>query len=262
MSELGDEARALIDATQDGDDPSSIDRARNRARLLGTAAGLGIAASAAQAKAAAGSAGLTGSAFAGSSVKLALAGAALVAGVSASVAYVSRAPVPAPEAPAVQAQPVTRAAEPVPVAVPAALDHPSSVAAIEPTPAQPSVRVRPKASDRVRARRAARSAAQPAAMAAPAPEPAAQGSSLALELSLLGSAQQALAAGDFDRALAMLARHADRFPRGALVPERMAAQAIAHCGAGQGALGRQQLSALAREAPSSPLLSRASARCE
>jgi hypothetical protein len=87
------------------------------------------------------------------------------------------------------------------------------------------------------------------------------GSSLALELSLLGTAQQALASGEVDRALVLLRRHAERFPEGALVPERMAAQAIAHCSAGQAALGRQQLAALAREAPRSPLLARASARC-
>jgi hypothetical protein len=56
---------------------------------------------------------------------------------------------------------------------------------------------------------------------------------LAAETSLLRDADQALRAGNAQRALTLLDEHAARFPHGVLEPERSAERMIARCKLGQ-----------------------------
>ena len=77
------------------------------------------------------------------------------------------------------------------------------------------------------------------ARVAPASEPAASASvgaaadTLAEETSLLRVADQALRAGNAQRALTLLDEHAARYPHGVLEPERSAERMIARCKLGQ-----------------------------
>ena len=70
----------------------------------------------------------------------------------------------------------------------------------------------------------------PASAGANAPNAA---DTLAEETSLLREADRALRAGNAQRVLSLLAEDAERFPRGALAPERAAEQMIARCQLGQ-----------------------------
>jgi hypothetical protein len=66
------------------------------------------------------------------------------------------------------------------------------------------------------------------------PIPAPPQSTLAEETRLLREADQALRAGNSERALTLLDEHATRFPNGVLEPERSAEQLIAACKTGKG----------------------------
>jgi hypothetical protein len=279
MTDLDRDARALLRASRDGDQPSELERARVRRKVMAAIGAAGIAGSASTAHAAHGAAKLG----LGAGGKLAV--SLLVAAAAASGVVVwsrSRAPEPAPVR--AQAQPRMRAliaAAPVEVsAQPAA-----------PTPEPPDV---PSAAE-VRAARGARvqertrggltagsthreksralpgadslpshdeSAAadalavqQPAAPAAPAADP------LSRELALISQAQRAVRAGQSERALALLQRHAAEFPSGALLQERYATQALAFCALGRVAEGQRAIGELARRSASSPLLGSARRSC-
>jgi hypothetical protein len=87
------------------------------------------------------------------------------------------------------------------------------------------------------------------------------GETLEQELPLLRAAQEAMRAGDFDRALSLLEAHAKRFPGGALSEERRAAHAIALCRKAPGPAARVEADAFVREVPSSPLVERVAEAC-
>jgi hypothetical protein len=87
------------------------------------------------------------------------------------------------------------------------------------------------------------------------------GSTLEQELPILQSAQEALRAGDTDRALAVLESHARRFPDGMLAPERRAVHAMAVCRKVGRSAGLAEAEAFLRDAPFSPLAPRVRAVC-
>lgn len=84
---------------------------------------------------------------------------------------------------------------------------------------------------------------------------------LAAELATIEAARAALLAGDPAEALARLAEHARRFPRGALVEEAAAAQIEALCQSGARARARGEAEAFARRWPGSSLAARVGALC-
>jgi hypothetical protein len=108
--------------------------------------------------------------------------------------------------------------------------------------------------------------ADPAPVVAPvapvrrnAPE-AARADRLAEELALVDPARAALARGDHASALRLFGEHAQRFPDGALAPERDAYSAIARCQ--DGARDRKSLlAAFARAHVGSSLLDRVREAC-
>jgi hypothetical protein len=85
--------------------------------------------------------------------------------------------------------------------------------------------------------------------------------SLSEELALMAAAQRALARNQLPRALALLDRHAQRYPSGALVPERIAARAVALCRSHLPEQGARELHNLIARAPSSPLIGWVRADC-
>jgi hypothetical protein len=102
----------------------------------------------------------------------------------------------------------------------------------------------------------------PAAVNAPAGGPAKEERpSVSAEVDLLKNAQRALSAGDARTALALLDQHELKFPVGALVAERMAAQVFALCELGRVQEARSVAGAFLAAAPNSPLVPRVTASC-
>jgi hypothetical protein len=97
--------------------------------------------------------------------------------------------------------------------------------------------------------------------AAKADEQPASDDSLAREIALLRAARAALEAGRADEALSMVRRHAQLWPTGVLVEERLATQVLALCALGRTAEARATAQQLAALAPSSPHLARVGASC-
>jgi hypothetical protein len=105
-------------------------------------------------------------------------------------------------------------------------------------------------------------AADALAVQQPAARPVAQAPDpLSRELALISQAQRAVRAGQSERALALLQRHAMEFPSGALLQERFATQALAFCALGRVAEGQRAIGELARRSASSPLLGSARRSC-
>jgi hypothetical protein len=276
VSELSPEARALLESTRDGDDPSERDRARMRQRLslAIAAAGAGAAASAAAPAVVSASAAATAT-KAGIGVQVAASAAAPVAattlsakiGVAVTVAVISvagtgvvlkneRAAEPQAHKPVAAVVHAPRA----PSRKRVAHEEPSVVSAPEPI-APPSLEApRVVAPEPVPVARAARAPQQPSRVLAPALE--ALPLSLQTEIQLLSSAQAALRDGGHDRALASLAEHAARFPNGALALERDAVRAIALCSSGRMNIGRSAATELAPRIAGSPLAARLERACE
>ena len=279
MTELSQEARALIEQGRSDDSSTSEDRARIRRRLaaelgggvFATAAVAGVVASASPAS------GL-GRAVQGSAtwLKGALAVTAIAGG--AVIAYVGTRP--ALEQPAVERARATTSADAEPAAKSARLAEPSApseapvVRALEEplTPARettitlaPAVRESTRPSRR--SRRAVPTVEAPAlpagsgtpALAASAPELEAPAGSVTAELALLAEAQRALRAGDARKALTLARQHREQFARGALAEERAGIETLARCKLGE------QPEATARaflaQAPSSPLAARVRKEC-
>jgi hypothetical protein len=106
------------------------------------------------------------------------------------------------------------------------------------------------------------SAAAPLPTTAPRAVPsAASEDDLAAEVALLQAAQKAQRAGAPAEALAALAQHARRFPRGALREERMTLQVRAQCDSGNVAAARATMDELAKSAPGSSHLKSLSNSC-
>lgn len=295
MSELGPEARALIESTRDGDDPSELDRARLRNRLgvalaaaattaaVSTAAPAAAttAASATTATATATKAAIGAQVVAGTQAVVATSVTAKI-GVAVTVAVISVAgsgvvlknqlsPPPSARAPAAQVAPRAARAKPrakaepiiaAPVIAAPALQAP----AVMPEPAAPIVLVpapvAPLAPAVVAAKVSAPKAALRVKVSEPEPVTDALPPSMQTEIRLLSFAQGALRDGDYDRALSVLAEHATRFPNGVLALERDAVRAITLCSSGRGATGRGAAEALASRIEGTPLAARLERACK
>jgi hypothetical protein len=164
----------------------------------------------------------------------------------------------------------------VAVAAPPAVEWraaPPSNNALEQAPALPTVNaealpmaappnVQPSRFSPVRGHASRREAPVPAAAIESVPaQPSGQEDSLARETSLLRSARTALDAGDADRALALLARHAQLFPAGVLAEERLATRVLALCALGRVSEARETAGELESLAPASPHLTRVRSSC-
>jgi hypothetical protein len=84
---------------------------------------------------------------------------------------------------------------------------------------------------------------------------------LAREAELIAAAQGALAKGQGERALALLAEHGREHPEGALAEERSAARVLALCQSGRVAEARGEAAAFLARAPRSPLVPRIRRSC-
>jgi hypothetical protein len=93
-----------------------------------------------------------------------------------------------------------------------------------------------------------------------APRPPAA-DTLAAERALLAKANAAMRAGDADGALAILAEHQQRFPRGVLIEERSAAKVLALCAANRPADGTKARDAVLARWPHSVHATRVQAAC-
>jgi hypothetical protein len=107
----------------------------------------------------------------------------------------------------------------------------------------------------------ARAAPAPEPAPSSSPSPAAPADALAEETRLLRDADAATRAGDATRALALLAEHARRFPRGALAEERDAETVLALCAAGRTEDARAAARRFLAARPGSALAGRVRSSC-
>lgn len=96
---------------------------------------------------------------------------------------------------------------------------------------------------------------------APARAPAPVESAIDDELALLGDAQDALRAGQPERALRLVQSHGFRFPNGALAQERMTVHVLALCALSRPNSARQVYAQLRRSVADAPVLERVRADC-
>lgn len=193
MSELGPEARALLEAGRAALKPKQEDRERI-AVLLGSRLDLAGSTPHTQAPTAPPPPAPAASSALSWPVLSAVAGLVVSAGVAV---YALRAPEPKPA-------PVVATASPAP---PAAAPAPAPAPAVEPIPPAEnltSAQMQRRPSDR-----------------------------LAEEVAILSRAETELHAGRYQRALVVLAEHERKFPRGTLTQERVAARIRALCGMGR-----------------------------
>ena len=228
MKELGRDARALIDASRHGDDPTPADRQRLRAAIATGAALTGATAATAQAA--------TVSGLLGGATAKAVGAVFLVVAASTGAALVFH-----PWRPATTNAPIPR---------------PSADLDASPSGFQLPVDPVPPASFEL---------AEPTDPA-PAPAPARPGSprphqTLEAETRELRRVQTALHAANPSLALRLLERQTVRYAGGALGQERAAARILALCQLGRKGEGRAALRHFESTYPRSPLLERLLGAC-
>jgi len=296
MSELGPEARALLEHTRDGDDPSELDRARLRNRLgVALAAAATTAAVSAAAPAAATSVSAAAATTTATATKAAI-GAQVAAGAQAVVATSVTAKISvavtvavisvagsgvvlkhelssaaSAREPAAQVAPRTprakRFAKKDPtLAAPAIAAPAPEVPLVLPEPDLTVVEVPAPVAPPAPVATIARAYAPKPALKPKAIEPAPEADeiphSMQTEIELLSLAQSALRDGEHDRALTLLSEHASRFPNGVLALERDAVRAITLCSSGRGATGRIAADALGSRIVGTPLAARLERACK
>lgn len=291
MSDLGRDAKNLIDLARDGDEPTVADRTRLRQQLalrIGVAAatGTGAALATKTTAAAAAKSVATGAAVASSTAGAgAVASTTWVAGASLATKFVAtvlvagavtggaalftrgeqgaRAP-SSPQAPtAVTALASTASqagANPAPAFV---APGPTVAEAVTPTmeTSAPVAQAVPKPIARVASLEQApplTEAARPVTTQVVAPK---SPSTLDQETRLLRSAQVALDSGDAALALSLLGEHARTFPTGMLSEERRAQRIFALCSARRDTEARAEAQRFVTESPRSPLLPRVRESC-
>jgi hypothetical protein len=243
MTDLSPDTRALLEVARAGDDPSESDRQRvKRALAASVAAGLALGSLPAKAAASlpAGTAAVAttgGAAKVGLWLSIGLAAGLATSGTVVALSHTGPAPLPAV---AERPDRATRAAAEIAVPPPTTVAAPAAVEAP--------------------ATRAAASAGVPST-GARVETGRAPASTLAAETALLEGARAALGRGDSEAALRALSEHAQRFPQGALVEERLASQVFAFCGLGRRADAARAAAELLRRAPASPLRGRVQASC-
>lgn len=243
VSDLSPEARALLAAAADGDDPSPADRDRV-ARAI--AVPLGITALVpATAQAAGGALG----AATGLSVAKVVTATVVVLGLGGG-AWVKARRERYDAGRATVAGGEARASARVPRATPPPAATPQ--AAPPPPTSEETLRVTAPS-------------APPPAEARPLPRlarpEAASAGSLRAESELIAAAHRALLGGDPSAALARIADYDARFPRGALREERDLERVLALCAAGRGAESRAAARRFLRSFPDSPSVGRAARAC-
>ena len=97
---------------------------------------------------------------------------------------------------------------------------------------------------------------------APAKRRAKESSTFGEEMALIRKAQRALAGGRADAALATLAEHERKFPRGSMNEDRLALRALALCSAGRHDEGRRAAKLLEQRFPRSLYAERVDERCK
>ncbi len=222
QAELGEQARALIEATRGAYEPTASNRAQVRWRVesaLATAARAG------------------GTPRWRRRVAALLAAAGVLGGVGAAAALVWRAERATPSAPV--ASPAAPGA--ARATAPAGLAAPASHGAPPPSAAVPE-------------------SAAPSTSARPAPRGRAHGD-LSAETALIASAQAATNRGQAARALELLDEYDRRFERGALGEERAAARVFALCSAGRHAAARTEAARFLERWPRSPQAPRVGQAC-
>ena len=257
MSDLGPEARSILGAGRNGDDPTPTDRARVRRNLARAIAAGGAAAAASAAGTAAEGSAAAATAIAGKTATLLMlgkigGGLVFVAALGAGI-WFSR---PLPPGPAPSASvPVTDSASPItapPPAPSAAPDSPSP----ESPPADPPAAAAPEAPAPASPGQAAVSA-RPSASAGEAPprDP------LVDETQELREAHGALQSGDPQKALKLLDEQATTYAGGQLREEREAARVLALCKLGKKDEARAKIADFLRDHPGSPLEGRVRSGC-
>lgn len=254
MTDLNSEARALLDIARDGDGATDADRDRIRRGLAATlgAGAFATTSATAAAKAGVSAAGAvaTTTAFTGAKF-VAWVAVGVVAGLGGVAAISSLAEPPPARAPvivptAVAHVPVSRAPEQG--AAPASNVSTAAVGNDNANPPATSpVEVgQPRAQEGRTARR----------------DEGQDTSSLLAETRLIEHAQAALARGKPADALRAVDDHRQQYPNGALVPERLAVQAVALCKLGDRDGARRSATELNRIAPASPLWPRVQQACD
>lgn len=253
MTQLGRDARAILDAAKGGDDPSDTDRRRVHSSLV-RRIGVGAAIVGTTATTTAAAGGATMVAGASSLAKLALAVVALVGAVGGGAYVVHRVtskPTPARIATTIATTVVVSTAVPTSTlpTLPDPTPPPVSTAVNEPTPApsESATTPKPPPPQTTQTTQTAQTAEKKGTFDA--------------ELALMQKAQAALGAGDAQGALVFLAEHAKNFPSGALSEERQGMRVLALC-----ALGRSDARAAAESFlgahPQSPLATRIRSSCD
>jgi len=258
VSELGREAKELIDRVGDRDGPSRRDRERVRHLVSASLAAASTAAT--SASLAAGAAGSVGATLAKSA---GLSQIALWICVGGVVGAAVSAPVLLSDAPS-SSIPSARA-----VASPKRVRAPSRKQPETTLPSAPLLEADAGTAEAVAARPApapklpAAAPAESANTAAfPAPPPAATSEGgLRGETRLLEQAQRARAAGRADRALQILTSYAARFPGGVLRSESLVMQVLCLCELGRHTEAQALAEQLLKLHPESPLVQRLSRSC-
>jgi len=230
MSDLDQQARAIVEAGRDADQPTAADRDRiKRAVLVQIAAGGAVASTA-----------VAGTLSLGAKVGLAVVAVALVGGGAVGVLKVrsshpAAVPSPRPAPAAVTAPPAPRAA------------------AIELSPQESPAAMDDKIRKAERPRKAAPSLGRG--------DKGADADQVSAEVEVLKRAREELRLGRPARALEALVEYDRRFGRGVLGEEREAMAAIAACQATPGPAARAGAEAFMRKAPASPLRERVREAC-
>lgn len=238
MSDLGPEARAILDAAQGGDDPTDADRRRVHSSIA-RRVGVGAAILGTTATTSATAGGATIVAGVTSMTKVVLLVVGLVGAVGGGAYVVHR--VTAPKSTTVATTKPTPVIAPAPIPMPDPTPMPApmeTVAAPTPTPT-PTV------------------APAPIAIAAASET---KKSSFDDELALMQKAQAALGAGNPQGALALLDEGAKRFPNGALSEERVGMRVLALCEIGRSDARAQAETFLAAH-PSAPMAEHIRSAC-
>jgi hypothetical protein len=282
MTELGPDARSLLEAARGGDEPTSEDHAHVRAavaaRLIVGVAAAGAAGTVAKAAGASvgGTAGGAASAVAvpiGVTTKAILVVALVsAAGVGTAVVVRSSPPATAPVAArlvpsaaprgSAGSTPGVAISTPPPVATPSAEASASptrisSQASESPTPSSESASAnssRPSASPSPPSASVSAGPMAPSHTRAPATD-------VEAEVLLIAGVHSALQADDPARALILLDEHARRFPAGALGEERDASRVASLCALGRNAEARAAAARFLGAFPNSPHAARVRASC-
>jgi hypothetical protein len=257
MSELGPEAREILEAGRIGDEPTAADRRRVRASVMQAIAAGGAGGLASSAAAKASAAGLKAGAVSVWKIVVGLTVATAVAGGVAS-RFTGEAPRPSTTAVAAVSAPIAPAPPPpepaasAPIAAPTAEPSASAPQPVA-SPARPSPH---PVAPRPRAPAAPVASTSSEAPAAPPPPPE---DTLAAEAAELREAHRAMQGGDPARALAVLD---GRQAKGnALREEREAARVLALCQLGRVDEARAAAARFLQSSPRSPLADRVRGAC-